>query len=94
MKNIILGEKHSSIAGGLSFLSFVWKERHDYIILSEKKLNETIHLERNNRDTEIILYTLIKSLENKHLNPGILDPLNPFSQPIGRQPDILSHYQI
>jgi hypothetical protein len=32
-----------------------------------------------------MLVAMIKSLENKHLDPGILDPLNPFSQLIGRK---------
>ena len=36
-------------------------------------------------DCERILKTMIKSLEDKHLNPRILDSLNPFSQLIGRR---------
>ena len=35
-------------------------------------------------DVERMLKAMIKSLEKKHLNPWILDSLNPFSQLIGR----------
>jgi hypothetical protein len=34
---------------------------------------------------ERMLKALIKSFENKHLNPGILESLTPFSQLIGRR---------
>jgi len=33
-------------------------------------------------------------LENKHLDPGILDPLDPFSQSTGRRIDIIYLYLI
>ena len=36
-------------------------------------------------DVERMLKAMIKSLENKHLNPWILDRLDPFSQLIGRR---------
>ena len=36
-------------------------------------------------DVERMLKALIKSLENKHLDPWILEPWDPFSQLIGRR---------
>jgi four helix bundle protein len=39
-------------------------------------------------DIARMLKALIKSLENKHLDPGILEPLDPFSQLIGRRTKI------
>jgi len=36
-------------------------------------------------DVERMLKALIKFLEKEHLDPGILEPLNPFSQLIGRR---------
>jgi DNA-binding HxlR family transcriptional regulator len=36
-------------------------------------------------DVERMLKERIKPLENKHLNPRILGPLDPFSQAIGRR---------
>jgi len=50
--------------------------------MREEKLQE---LRYEIKDVGRMLKALIKPQENKHLNPGILDPLDPFSQLIGRR---------
>ncbi len=42
-------------------------------------------------DSSAMLKTLIKSLENKHLNPGILESSNPFLQLNGRRTLFICH---
>ena len=54
----------------------------DLDYMKKEKLQE---LREELGDVERMLKAMIKSLENKHLNPGILDSLNPFSQIIGRR---------
>jgi len=53
-----------------------------YTVMNKEKLQE---LREELGNVEGMLKAMIKSLENKHLNPGILDSLNPFSQLIGRR---------
>ncbi len=40
---------------------------------------------------ERMLKALIKSLESKHLDPGILGSWNPFSQLIGRRAEFINY---
>ncbi len=56
----------------------------DLDYMKKEKLQE---LREELGDVERMLKAMIKSLENKHLNPGILDSLNPFSQ-LGEDPKI------
>jgi len=41
-------------------------------------------IRKDTGDVEAMLKSMSKSLENKHLNPRILDPLDPFFQLSGR----------
>jgi len=50
--------------------------------LNKERLSE---LQRDIGEVERMLKSLIKSLENKHLNPRTLESRTPFSQLIGRR---------